>query len=139
MCIILEATYVFNLWNLKGTGFSRTETLMLLHMFALVGSRAIFSATSMSSGRTKPNTVYAFFHSLWFAKLMKNSGPEPTHATDPLVIRGQSSLGILLNIIPCASSVPWISAKGGPNEAYTDIQLKKVNNNYSDLIFDLLF
>lgn len=103
---------------------------MLLHKSGLVGSCAIFSATFMSSGRTKPKTVYEFFHSLWFAKLMKNSGPEPNHATDPLVIRGQSSLAILSNIIPCASSVPWIRAKGGPNDAYTETQTHNKLNDY---------
>ena len=111
---------VLILWICKVTGFSKTETLMLLQTSGLVGSCAIFSTSSISSGRTEPKTVYAFFHSLWLAKLIKNSGPEPTHATDPLLIVGQASVGISLKIVPRASSVPWISAKGGPNGAYID-------------------
>jgi hypothetical protein len=84
----------------------------------LVGSCVIFSAISMSSGRTKPNTVYAFFHSKWLARLIKKPGPEPTQATDPLLMLWLPSLGISLNIIPWASSDPCISAKGGPKGAY---------------------
>lgn len=56
---------------------------------------------------------------------MKNSGPEPTHATDPLLMVGQYSFGISLNVEPIDSNVPWISAKGGPNEAYINIQIDK--------------
>jgi len=51
---------------------------------------------------------------------MKNSGPEPTHATAPLLMVGQASGGILLKVTPPASSVPWISANGGPKEAWKD-------------------
>lgn len=72
----------------------------------------------MSSGRTEPKTVYAFFHSWWFARLIKNSGPEPIQATEPLLIVGQTSVGIFLNGLPMASNVPWTSANGGPYEAY---------------------
>jgi hypothetical protein len=50
--------------------------------------------------------VYAFFHSWWFARLMKNSGPEPIHATEPLLMIGQASVGIFLNVVPRGSSVP---------------------------------
>lgn len=95
-------------------GFSKTDTLTLLQTSCLVGSRAILSAISISSGRTIPKTVYTFFHSLWLAKLMKNSGPEPTHATDPLLMVEQTSNGISLNVILCVSSDPWIKANGGP-------------------------
>ena len=102
----------------KETGSSKTVTLILFQTSDLVGSWAIFSAISMSSGRTEPNTVYACFHSWWFARLMKNSGPEPIHATEPLLIIGHSSVGIFLNIIPWGSSVPWISPKGGPKGAW---------------------
>lgn len=70
---------------------------MLFQTSGLVGSRAIFSAISMSSGRIEPNTVYTLFHSWWFARLMKNSGPEPTHATEPRFMYGQTSTGIFLN------------------------------------------
>lgn len=105
------------LLNRNGTGFSNTETLMLLQTSSLVGSCEIFSAISMSSGRTEPKTVYAFFHSTWLARLIKNSGPEPIHAIDPLRMIGQTSVGISLKMVPWASSVPCISAKGGPNGA----------------------
>lgn len=108
------AWLVLILRNLKGMGFSKTDTLTLLQTSCLVGSRAILSAISISSGRTKPKTVYTFFHSLWLAKLMKNSGPEPTHATDPLLMVEQTSNGISLNAILCVSSDPWIKANGGP-------------------------
>lgn len=90
---------------------------MLLQTSSLVGSCEIFSAISMSSGRTEPKTVYAFFHSTWLARLIKNSGPVPTHAIDPLLMAGQNSFGISLKMVPWASSVPCISAKGGPNGA----------------------
>lgn len=102
-------------FNRNATGFSKTETVTLLQTSCLVGSREIFSATSMSSARTEPKTVYAFFHSTWLAKLMKNSGPEPTHAIDPLLMVGQNSVGTSLKMVPWASSVPCISPKGGPN------------------------
>lgn len=105
---------VFILFNRKGKGFSKTETFMLCQTSDFVGSCAIFSTISMSSGRTEPNTVYAPRHSSWLARLIKNSGPEPTQATDPLLIVGQSSFGFFLNMVPCASRVPWIRAKGGP-------------------------
>lgn len=79
----------------------------------------------MSSDRTEPKTVYGFLHSSWSARLMKNSGPEPTHATDPLLMVGQYSFGISLNIDPGDSNVPWISAKGGPYGVYINIQIQK--------------
>lgn len=106
------------LWIDKGTGFFKTVTLILFQTSGVVGSWAIFSTISMSSGRTEPNTVYAFFHSWWFARLMKNSGPEPIQATEPLLIIGHTSVGILLNVIPWGSSFPWINAKGGPKGAW---------------------
>lgn len=109
---------VLILRNIKGTYFSRTVTLMLFQTSDLVGSWAIFSAIFISSGRTEPNTVYAFFHSWWLARLIKNSGPEPTQATEPLLIVGQTSFGIFLNVVPWASNVPWIKAKGGPYGAW---------------------
>lgn len=109
---------VFVLFNRKGIGFSKTETFMLCQFSDFVGSCAIFSTNSMSSGRTEPNTVYAFRHSSWLARLIKNSGPEPTQAIDPLLMAGQSSHGFFLNMTPCASRVPWIRAKGGPYGAY---------------------
>lgn len=100
-----------------GTGFSNTDTWTLFQTSDKVGSVAIFSATSMSSGRTEPKTVYSCFHSEWSAKLIKNSGPEPIKATEPLLKMGQSSMGSLLNGVPCASNVPWINANGGPKPA----------------------
>lgn len=109
---------VFILRKNKGTGFSKTDTLILFQTSAVVGSWAIFSAMFMSSGRTEAKTVYSFFHSSWFARLIKNSGPEPIHATEPLLMVGQTSVGIFLNITPWASSVPWTSAKGGPKGAW---------------------
>lgn len=116
---------VLSLRTSKGTGFSKTETLILFQTSDLVGSWAIFSAISMSSGRTEPKTVYAFFHSWWLARLMKNSGPEPTQATEPLLMYGHSSVGIFLNDVPWASSVPWIIAKGGPKGAWKKTQKNK--------------
>lgn len=110
--------FVFNLRSCIGTGSFKAETVMLLQTSVLVGSWDIFSKTAISSDRTYPNTVYLFSHSLWLARLMKNSGPEPTQATDPLLMEGQDSFGISLNVDPSALSVPWISAKGGPKEAY---------------------
>lgn len=114
------------------TGFSRTATLILLQTSGLVGRCAIFSTISISSGRTKPKTVYAFRHSLWLAKLIKNSGPEPTHAIEPLFMVGHASVGISLNIVPWASSVPWTSANGGPNEAYKVHEIL-LNQTFKDL------
>lgn len=102
------------------TGFSNTETSMLLHRSDLVGSWAIFSAMTMSSDKTEPKTVYVLCHSSWLARLMKNSGPDPTHATDPLLIDRHASIGTFLNGTPSASSVPWIRAYGGPNEAWSE-------------------
>ena len=96
----------FILRMIKGTGFCKTDTLMLFQTSDLVGSCAIFSAISMSSGRTEPNTVYEFFHSSWFARLIKNSGPEPIQATDPLLMVGQASVRIFLNGVPWASRIP---------------------------------
>jgi len=101
----------------KGTGFFKTVTLTLFQTSGKVGSVAIFSATCMSSGRTEPKTVYSCFHSEWSAKLIKNSGPGPIKATEPLRKIGQSSTGSLLNGVPCASNVPWINANGGPKPA----------------------
>ena len=105
------------LLSTKGTGFFKTVTLTLFQTSGKVGSVAIFSATFMSSGRTEPKTVYSCFHSEWSAKLIKNSGPGPIKATEPLLRIGQSSTGSLLNGVPCASNVPWINANGGPKPA----------------------
>lgn len=59
---------------------------------------------------------------------MKNSGPEPIHATDPLLILGHASICILLNVTPWASIVPWINAKGGPKGAYM-VNIKNLGEN----------
>lgn len=109
---------VLILRNINGTGFSNTDTLILFQTSEVVGSWAIFSAMFISSGRTEAKTVYSFFHSSWFARLMKNSGPEPIHATEPLLKVGQTSVGNFLNVAPWASNVPWTSAKGGPKGAW---------------------
>lgn len=61
---------------------------------------------AMSSGRTEPKTVYSFFHSSWFARLMKNSGPDPIQATDPLLMDKQASVGILGIDASWAARVP---------------------------------
>lgn len=115
---------VFILWINKGTGSCNTDTLTLFQTSGFVRRWAIFSAIFMSSGSTEPKTVYEFFHSSWFARLMKNSGPEPIHATEPLLMVGQSSVGIFLNLVPTVSRVPWINANGGPNIAL-EIQKRK--------------
>lgn len=104
--------------TLKETGSSSTDTVTLAHTSSFDERPEIFSAISISSGRTKPKTVYDPFHSWWLARLMKNSGPSPTHAIEPRFILGQASFGISLKTIPSASNVPWINAYGGPKEAY---------------------
>lgn len=114
----MSYSFVFILLNRRGIGFSKTETFMLYQTSDIVGSSAIFSTIFMSSGRTEPNTVYGVRHSSWLAKLIKNSGPEPTQATEPLLMVAHSSLGILLNMIPWALRVPWITPNGGPYGAY---------------------
>jgi hypothetical protein len=92
--------------TLRETGSSSTDTVTLAHTSGFDGRLEIFSAISISSGRTKPKTVYDLFHSWWSARLTKNSGPCPTHATEPRFILGQASLGISLKTIPSASNVP---------------------------------
>jgi len=78
-------------------------TLTFFQTSDFVGSIEILSAMCISSGRTEPKTV---LHYQWLARLIKNSGPEPTQATGPLLIVGQSSIGIFLNMDP---SPPWAS------------------------------
>lgn len=117
--------FVFILRNRRGTGFSRIDTIMLLQTSRWVGSWEIFSKIAISSDRTEPNTAYSFFHSLWLARLIKNSGPEPSHVIDPLLMPGHNSFGISLNIVPWASNVPWIRAKGGPNKAYINNKIHR--------------
>lgn len=51
---------------------------------------------------------------------MKKAGPEPIQATEPLLIVGQTSMGISLNVVPCASTVPCINPKGGPKAAWNE-------------------
>ena len=81
-------------------------TLMLFQTSGLEGSCAILLAISMSSGRIEPNTLYAFFHSRWFARLMKNYGLEPIHAIESLLMIWLVYVGIFLNVVPRGSSVP---------------------------------
>lgn len=121
------ASLGFILLNFKATGFSNIVTFIPFQTSDFVGSSAIFSAIPMSSGRTEPKTVYEFFHSWWFARLIKNSGPEPTHATEPLLIKGHTSLGISLKVVPWASSVPWINPNGGPKGAW-EIYKRNLSN-----------
>jgi hypothetical protein len=99
--------------------------LMLFQTFGLEGSCAILSTIFMSSGRIEPNTMYAFFHSWWFARLMKNYGSGPIHATEPLLMIGQAYVGIFLNVVPGVPVFLELVQKEGQNESekFTKVEL----------------